>query len=255
MGFFRSGNSFLFFAHVPKCGGTSVEHYLVERFGPLAFYDSRFLSIPERDRWSRTSPQHVDWATVTRLVPPEWFAHVFAVVRHPEARIISDYHWQQEVEQTIPADLPFAAFLEQQFAACRADPFLLDNHVRPMADLVPAHATVFHLEHGLDRIIPWLDAATGSTSGPRFIPHANERGAHGAKPARKVQPTDAERQAIADFYAEDFRRFGYVPGERAPRAAPVPADPAFLAAAAEARARADRPLQRLAGKVRRKLSL
>ncbi len=63
----RADSKLIFFAHVPKCGGSAVQTYLNNRFGPLAFEDRRFLSVPERKRWSKTSPQHVDVETLNRM--------------------------------------------------------------------------------------------------------------------------------------------------------------------------------------------
>ncbi len=55
-------------------------------------------------------------------------------------------------------------------------PFLYDNHLRPMNEMVPEGAKLFYLEHGLDALVPWFDEVTGGKAGPRAVPHTNKRG-------------------------------------------------------------------------------
>src|SRR5690606_34944645 len=98
---FRIGDRLHYYAHVPKCGGSSVEAYLKARFGGLAFLNTRFLDLPEARRWTRSSPQHLPWDAFTRLVPADWIASSFAVVRHPVRRLVSAFQYQVEVEGTV----------------------------------------------------------------------------------------------------------------------------------------------------------
>ena len=87
----------ILFVHVPKCAGTSVEAYLTSVFGPLAFHDPQFNRVPESARWSRTSPQHADAATLDRLFPPGFLRASFAIVRHPVDRIVSVFRFQRDI--------------------------------------------------------------------------------------------------------------------------------------------------------------
>ena len=232
MPFFRTAGQIVYFAHVPKCAGTSVEDYLIARFGPLAMLDRRFLAAPPETRWSRTSPQHVDWQSLQTILPATMIDAVFTVVRHPVARAESAFHFQIGVERSIPPETRFSDWLREQIAMMRADPFVLDGHMRPQTDFVPEGAAVFHMEHGLDALIPWLDALAGNSDKPRAIGHSNQR-----KPAPdqdaappRVRPDAADITLIEEAYAADFARFGYVAGARAPQAA-APALPADFAAA------------------------
>ena len=60
MPFFRIDRELHYFAHVPKCAGASVEVYLRKRFGKIAFANSQFYNVPEAQRWTKSSPQHID---------------------------------------------------------------------------------------------------------------------------------------------------------------------------------------------------
>jgi hypothetical protein len=229
MPIFRCRDKLVFYAHVPKCAGSAVNRYLAERFGALAFQDERFLLHPEEERWSRTSPQHIDRQARARLFPEGFFDASFTIVRHPVTRAVSIYNFQREVERTIPEETGFSAWLEGLPEALGRDPRAFDNHARPMDDLVPDAAAVFRLEEGTEGLIAWLDALQGEAAEPREITPANRRsdrrgsvtwiggrnGAVGETPP--VRPSPADLEAIAAIYARDFARFGYrieVPGAR-----------------------------------------
>jgi hypothetical protein len=252
MPFFKTAQRLVYYAHVPKCGGTSIADYISLRFGPLAFHDNIYMSRPEAQRWTRSSPQHVDAATLERLVPLPFFDAVFAVVRHPVARAISTYHFQLEVERTIPAGTGFSEWL----ARLAPDvPFLYDNHVRPMDMIVPPGATIFHLEHGIDALVDWFDLVAGTRSGPRVILPENARGAYlKGNTTPRVKPAAADIDLIGRIYARDFARFGYLPDNPQPKAAAPVLSAAFLAERDAALAAANRPWARLRRRIRRRLA-
>ncbi len=216
MPLFRVNGQLHFFAHVPKCAGTSVEHYLRERFGGLAFYDNSHTQTPPNTRWNNTSPQHIDIASFTKLIPENWIASSFAVVRHPVRRVISAYHFQAEVEGKLQGEQSIDDWLAAWIASADTNGFLYDNHLRRQTELVPDDAQIFYLEHGLDGVVTYLDALAGNSNGPRSILADNTRKA-GDKPA--VQLSENSMALIADYYAADFTRFGYSLNDPKPLAA------------------------------------
>lgn len=250
----RAAQALIFFAHVPKCGGSSVQDYLRDRFGPLAFEYRGYYSIPERERWSKTSPQHIDNISRDRMFPPGFFDASFAIVRHPVARLVSAYHFQMEVEKSLPEGLEFSTWLEGLPKLREENPFAYDNHVRPMDEIVPPEAKIFYLEHGLDTLVPWFDEVTGEKKGPRAIRHANKRGAYQKVSTQKASPSAADLQLIQELYAADFARFGYTVDSKAP-AEPAPELSAELIRERDAQHRRYQRLdQRLARRVSKKLS-
>lgn len=254
MPIFKAGPRLVYYAHVPKCGGSAVGWYLAERFGALAFSDRQHTRQPQERRWSRTSPQHIDAESLGRLFPAGFFDATFTIVRHPVPRLVSAYHFQLEVEKTISERALFSEWLEDIVELRRENPFLYDNHVRPMTEIVPEGAKVFHMEHGLDGLIPWFDAVTGETAGPRAIPKINEKGAYTEARTERVRPTDSDLARIAELYAADFARFGYDPADTRSTSAPPPALSAdFEAERDAALRRMGSPLGKLRAKVSAKL--
>ena len=221
---FRIGDRLHYYAHVPKCGGSSVEAYLKARFGPLAFLDTRCLDLPEARRWTKSSPQHLPWDAFTRLVPAGWIASSFAVVRHPVKRLVSAFQFQVEVEGTVAPLWSIDEWFDDWLSRAASEPFLHDNHLCPQSLIVPEDATVFRLEDGLDAIVPHLDKLAGNADGPRAIPAENVRRKGMGPDAERLKPSAETLARAAAFYAADFARFGY--GDDAPpkpaHAAPKP---------------------------------
>ena len=90
-----------------------------------------------------------------------------------------------------------------------ADPFRYDNHIRPMVELVPEGPAFFRMEEGLAPVVAHLDHHAGNTDGARTIAPENVRKKKMAGEAQRLTPSPETRARIADFYAEDCRRFGY----------------------------------------------
>ena len=87
MPFFKAAQKIVYFAHVPKCGGSAVEDYLLARFGAVSFLDKNFFAQPASLHWTRSSAQHISADALVRLFPADFFDASFAVVRHPVDRL------------------------------------------------------------------------------------------------------------------------------------------------------------------------
>jgi len=202
-----------YFSHVPKCAGTAVEHYLRDRFGKLGLQDSAYLKVRPSQRWTKSSPQHIDVVALNRLLPPSFFKASFTVVRHPVRRLLSVFLFQRDIERKLPVTTEFGAFLEGLEKRSRRNPFYLDNHPRLMSDLVPDNATVFRLEDGIDVVVDWLDDLAGDSLGPRQIASVNSYRQRldqlRREPGPELRITAENRAQIAEIYAADFKRFGY----------------------------------------------
>jgi len=255
MPIFRADEKLILYAHVPKCGGSAVSWYLKNRFGPIAFNDSNFTAQPAARRWSRTSPQHIDRESLSRLFPDGFFDAAFTIVRHPVSRIVSAYHFQLEQEKSFSEHFRFSDWLADLDEMRAENPFVFDNHVRAMDEIVPEGAHVFHMEHGLDQLVPWFDALTGQRADPRAVPRINEKGSHSGQRSAKVVPTDADLELIGRIYQKDFERFGYRLGESAPLAPPPELAPEILAERDQALQELQSPVRRLRRKFNRTLGL
>jgi len=202
MPFYKHEGQLIFFAHVPKCAGTSVTEYLEERFGKPAFEDRAFRRSPALFPWTKTSPQHVTVAALERVVPLDFFDHKIAVVRHPIPRLLSVFHFQKRNQKQIGKLVSFERWLKSLPTVLASDPYRFDGHTMPQSVFVPDEAKVFRLEDGLDALKIYLDECFGPTSSEKRFGHAKKTRSH-----LKLKPIHEE--LIREIYAEDFARFGY----------------------------------------------
>lgn len=194
-----NGSQAIFFAHVPKTGGSSVEDYLIQRFGPLSLIDEN-KRTGVRGTGLIVPATHLAATDIKELVPHD-LAYSFAVVRDPLRRLESEFRYQSGVSQM--SKLGFSPWLKVMLKAARAEPRLYENHIRPQSDLVPEGADIFKLEDGFDAMMAKLDALTGASVPGLTVPHIN---------TRKKEPITMSRadvEAVTTFYAADYDRFGY----------------------------------------------
>jgi len=208
----------IWFAHCPKAGGTSVEQAMVARWGDAVGHlhwgwDRWWTRGGWREADPPNSPQHLTWADAASVLPRPPDA-VFALVREPADRMVSEYRWQRRHRRGtraggLLARLPFSLWLRVMLAMARKNPFAFDNHFRPQTDFVPDGASVFRLEDGLQAVFGWLAEITG-TEAVSAPPHALKTGGGGAGPSA------ADRARIAAAFEADYARFGYVPPDLPP---------------------------------------
>ena len=198
----------IFFAHVPKAAGSSVEAHMEARYGPLAMLDPDWNGgVHRRQGIARTSlqtsPQHVTAFDAEQLLP-QMPRVSFAVVRDPVARIASEYRFQFQhgVFSKRTRRTSFSLWLRSVLAACQTDPTVFDNHIRPQSDIVPEDAKVFRLEDGLEAVSVWLDEVSGAGDWPPI-------GRTLTTEEEPLRVTKGDAEAIARFYATDYERFGY----------------------------------------------
>ncbi len=195
----------IFFAHVPECGGTAVERYLRARFGSVAFLDDHFDAVPGSRHWTRTSAQHIPVDILDRLFPADFFDATFAVVRQPVDRLVSEYHFLRDHLRRIGPEESFSDWIRHLERALAENPWVHDNHVRPMVDLVPKGATVFRLEAGLDKLIPYLDGLFGTSGDCPGFARVQERDPN----LPRIVPRQEDIAFIERMYHQDFETFGY----------------------------------------------
>jgi len=207
MPIFRINDQLHYFAHVPKCGGTSVEAYLVQRFGEMALKEPIRKGLPDSARWTKTLPQHITVAELDLIIPRGWIVSSFATVRHPLRRLISAFFFWRDAAQRIPLGTDFNAWCAEALPRMAREPFRYDGHLQPQSAFVPPGARFFRLEDGLDGIPAYLDGLTGSSAGPAEMPVHLVGKWRAEEPA--PQATEATLALVAATYAEDFARFGY----------------------------------------------
>lgn len=235
MPIFRINNELHYFAHVPKCGGTSVATYLGSRFGRLGFAEPVRTTVPRSEVWSRTMVQHIPVSALDRLIPPQWFTSSFATVRHPVRRLISSFYFWRDRVQVIPLNTDFNDWCLQEIPRMQAEPFRYDGHLMPQTAFVPKAARAFRLEDGLEQIPPHIDSLAGTSDVSSKMPEM----LIGRWRTEESPPVpSAETLAlIARAYKTDFARFGYEIPATAGEVTALPDLPALAATGEPPRAK------------------
>lgn len=201
MPIFKFAEKTFYFAHVPKCAGTSVEDYLMDRFGTLSFLNRKYHKKKD-SIWCKSSPQHLLASDLGSLFQADFFDITFAVVRHPVSRIISAFHFQRDWERKIPKSTSLSDWIDRLQDFGVNDHRIYDNHFQQQTAFLPKKCNIFKMEDGLIRIESWLDEVTNTTH------HGNIPKSLSGK-YNKPEVTEDTIAKIENFYYTDFVSLGY----------------------------------------------
>lgn len=186
----------ILFVHVPKTGGMAISAVLGQAG------DMRF-DAPIRQSGQRFQPRHAAADVIAGLYNPDWFDLVFAVVRDPVARAVSEYRYQRRKSGLHLARVTgFDLWLSLALARSAKDPAYRDNHFRPQTDFLLPQTRVFRYEDGLAAPLDAVSALTGLN----LTAHLTLRN---PSPEPPFTPSRRSLDRLAAAYAGDYRSFGY----------------------------------------------
>lgn len=160
----------IFFSHIPKSGGTSVNNALSRLSKTVAYCDEG------NDDWHRVrriSPQHYHYELISEIINFDDVDYCFALVRDPVARLYSEYKHQQSFSER-PFGMPTdpGKWYEWARSVTHADPSAFDNHLRSQNEFIGKQfdLLVFPGQLGL------LCERLGNVAGAKIeIEHLNQR--------------------------------------------------------------------------------
>ena len=191
----------VFYAHVPKTGGTYIEDLLV------ANGLERQLWNPKPAKWGiRISPQHWHRDIYETFLDLGKIDLGFISVRHPVDRLLSEYRWRVKRGE---ATTGFPDWLEKVSGALDADASCLDNHLRPQVDFFHPMLEIHRQEIGFGE--RWA-RALGFRSQAHLTQHSVPRRLQTKGRVDVSLSADDLDRAVAFCqarYAEDFAFFDY----------------------------------------------
>lgn len=210
----------LLFIHIPKTGGTSIEHF----FGmcqPESLWFDRWDR--DRDEFLRINrdaldgeekqdyePQHYSYRMLERMLTDIEKYFTFTFVRHPYTRLLSEYFWSRNVQYRDTSDFDgdeFARWVKQFLSSIDSShkepqSFFVNNQVKFVGRFERIEEDMFKLLKQLSQFNPVFEKFID-----RCLPHTNQSG----KSKEKLIPliSKATKKRIQTVYQEDFHAFGY----------------------------------------------
>lgn len=164
--------------------------------GPLTFKnDDPNLPYP-------VSLQHLHGGPLVEQIAPGSVDWSFLIVRHPVARLISEYRFQKRKPRLLRDSLSFGGWLHYSFLRQRLNPWYRDNHFRMQTDFLYPDCEIFRFEDSVDDVVV------------RFAKRMNQptpaARIHEKKSSRTdVELTQQHLDRIAAHYKADLDYFGY----------------------------------------------
>lgn len=195
---YRIGSKNVLFIHVPKTAGMAMGGHL-GGFGKAVFEER----IPVRG--GIFGPRHQPAAVLEKVFLPNMIDYAFMVVRHPVARLVSEYRYQRRgggIQVSRLRMFGFDIWLRNAFFRVGSNPDWRGGHFRPQVEFECFNCEVFRYEDGLGQVLRRISEVAGVD-----LPDT-------PKPTNVSRPRDvtisrASMDLIAHHYAADFARFGY----------------------------------------------
>jgi hypothetical protein len=197
MPLFRLQNQVVLFVHIPKTGGHALGESFKAAGAKLALYEVGLRPF------SQCELPHMQAEVLQRTAEPGFYDFAFAVCRNPYDRLASEYRMQSRNQRQPPFDV----WVREVLKACRRDPYVHDNHIRPQHEFVFKDCNVLRYENGLEEVQKFLSKRGVEVPKPPDERREEQR-------CFDVATNTVDR--IRRFYTKDFAAFGYDPGDLSP---------------------------------------
>ena len=191
----------LMFIHIPKTAGTSVEAY--GKKNKIKW--GRHIKYPRPIKKINTPYWHIPPKYFKKQNSPYKDKKLFAIVRNPYDRIVSEYKYRKEIftknkKKTNKNDLnKFIHGIESKY---KKNKFCLDGHLIPQNEFIDSNTIVLKLEN-LDKEFPKLMKEYGYPE--EILPKSY-------KTSKNVSKKDLDKKSINiinKIYHQDFKDLGY----------------------------------------------
>jgi hypothetical protein len=187
-------NSKVLFIHIPKTGGTTIEHWM-STYGKLYAYQPKISSF------MKCSPQHLTYDEATLILGHD-FDFSFSVVRNPYKRIESEYFFTTK-RNNRALKLDFSSWVLSSLDEFAKNRHYADNHFRPQSDFLSDNITkVYRLEQGLKKVLNKVCGILGVEELEQLRPRNVSK-------RHEIHWTFEAINAVNEVYKDDFKLFKY----------------------------------------------
>lgn len=206
MPIFKKNEQNILFIHVPKTGGSSIEHVFKDSGYNVHFLDGK-MGPASLNYMRKCAPQHMNAEMLEHNFRLDKFDLIFTMVRDPLARFKSRYIWTHRKEKSINPVVD-GKWIEKQFREFASNRFIGGNHVRPQVDFLTPGCNVYYFENGMQQVIDDLNERFALSLSP-VIPRVRDGKEISGISSRDVVISEPWERRVKEFYAEDYQRFGY----------------------------------------------
>ena len=203
-----NNNIICHFAHIPKCAGSSIEHYLENHNIKLAFLDRTFDAALKS--WNISSPQHIDGYSLSRLFPGDFFDLGFAISRDPIKRFISAFK-HHIFQKNIPNNQNINLFIKDELPNLTNEIGIFDNHFLPQSKfLIPGMSyQIFKLENDLVSVKNYIDKNLLGFDSSKKILHYNADRSQNIIKSKQLEIDFIAMDILKELYSEDYSILKY----------------------------------------------
>ena len=203
-----NNNTICHFAHIPKCAGSSIEHYFENHNIKLAFLDRTFDAASKS--WNISSPQHIDGYSLSRLFPGDFFDLGFAISRDPITRFISAFK-HHIFQKNIPNNQNINLFIKDELPNLTNEIGIFDNHFLPQSKfLIPGMSyQIFKLENDLVSVKHYIDQNLLGFDSSKKILHYNADRSQNIIKSKQLEIDFIAMDILKELYSEDYSILKY----------------------------------------------
>ncbi|MEJ6122030.1 sulfotransferase family protein [Vibrio sp. 2-Bac 85] len=203
MPIFYKDNKRILFIHIPKCGGSYIEHLFLKNGFKVEYLDGGKEGNLNFVR--KCSPQHMHFQMLDMNFNLDRFDYVFTVVRKPLERIISEAHMRIGGQNL---NISLDEWILKALENYSNNNYIYDNHLRPQIEFVYKGVDVFKQEDGLDdNFILKIEKKIGLHFEFKNIGRKMTRNQF--TNGKELLINEKTQKCIKKFYSKDYKEFGY----------------------------------------------
>jgi len=205
MPIYIKNNIKIYHAHIPKCAGTSIENFFINKNFEYAFLDKKFFAKNQEILWSKSSPQHLLAHNFIDLFSSLNFDFKFSVVRNPIDRFVSAFTFNV-FRKTIPSE-NINRFIDLFYEKKKFKIFSLDNHFIPMIYFVEniTNINIYKLEDGINQLELDLTKIINHKKQIKFSNDNKQR----VIDKSLISLNKSSIKKLEEIYKVDFEKFNY----------------------------------------------
>lgn len=202
MPFYLGETRDVLFIHIPKTGGTTIEHWLrtTGKYRQLFFSDHILED-------TKVTGQHFGYDTISHLLGDlnTKQLYKFTIVRNPYDRLVSEFFYRVKIKDLILGTNPekyFSTWIDYILGKYEKDESVLDNHIRPQSYFTGRDVKYFKFEDGIENAIAQVAVEV----------NINNNCAIESKKVGEKKSVVWSRDALEkvhDIYSSDFKNFEY----------------------------------------------